>query len=300
MNILTSRIFPVRLNLFRKDTVGRSAAKSRFAVIEPLEARIAPASVAGLGTARQDASADWDSHGDHASHVFHTSLFDGDGLTFDATDGGSIVFEGGLIVHGDLVLTGAHSVNFLGAVEVTGRVVIAAGSSIVFGDLFSAGGGVSLAADEVDFLGGAGSATIGGSLALAGATAGLPVRLGFTADAAGSLDLTDADLAAISAAGGVQIGSLHETGSVLVDSAGFTGNVAIAGSDITVQVSLSAHGSHVALTANGTVRNDGVIDVSAKAGGAAGELSITGSRVGNFGTILALGSSSTARRRRCR
>lgn len=229
----------------------------------------------------------------HGDLVFDSHVTADHGLVLDG--GGAVVFEDGLVVTGDLVLTHATSVTFKGSVEVTGNVIIDAESSILFGNLFTAGGSVMLASDEVDFLGGAGSAGIAGDLAVRSHTVGLPIHVGFVAEASGSLGLTDADLAALNAGGKVTIGEMGSSGVVLVDSAEFRSDVSLFGSDITVQHGLVASGAQVALVGGGIVRNDGSIDVSASAVvGHAGQVQISGQYAGNFGTILARGSSTSA------
>ncbi len=225
--------------------------------------------------------------------VFGSHVTAEHGLVLDG--GGALVFEDGLVVTGDLVLTHASSVTFKGNVEVTGNVIIDAAGTILFGSLFSAGGAVALASDEVDFLGGAGSAGIAGDLSIQAHTAGLPIQVGFTADAFGSLGLTDADLAALNAGGKLTIGSAGSSGTVLIDSAEFRSDVSIFGADISVQQGLFAGGARVSLVAEGIVRNDGLIDVSASVGGGqAGAVHLAGKYAGNFGTILAQGAATTA------
>jgi hypothetical protein len=235
----------------------------------------------------------------HGDLVFDHHVNADHGLVLDG--GGAIVFEDGLVVTGDLVLTHASSVIFKGSVEVTGNVIIDAAASILFGNHLTAGGTVALASDEVDFLGGAGSAGIVGDLTIKVHTVGLPIHVGFTADTSGSLGLTDADLAALNAGGKVMIGAPGSYGLVLIDSAEFRNDVSIVGSDVTIQHTLLAHGARVALVADpvnggsGIVRNDGLINVSASARvGHAGEVLISGSYAGNFGTILARGSDTTS------
>ena len=171
-------------------------------------------------------------------HIFSSYFVAEHGLVLDG--GGALVFEDGLFVAGDLVLSNFSSVTFKGNVEVSGNVIIDAGTSIVFDNLFTAGGAVTLSSDEIDFLGGAGSAGIAGNLALKSHTAGLDVRVGFTADTLGSLGLTDSDLAAFHAGGKVTIGAAGFAGGIVIDSADFQNDVAITGADITVQQSLVA------------------------------------------------------------
>ena len=237
-----------------------------------------------------------DDHG--ASETIYSNLLTADhGLVLDG--GGSFVFEEGLIVTGDLVLTHADSVVFKGGVSVTGNVIINAGQSIIFGSSLTAGGAVALASDEVDFLGGAGSASIAGDISLSAFTIGSTVEVGFDHDSATSLSLTDSDLSALHVGGRIEIGKNGLGGLLVVDSAEFQNDVTLAGSDVTVQGSLIAHGSDVALTASdihgaGIARNDGLIDVSAQGSGTAGSLILSGVYAGNFGIVLAKGSSTTA------
>ncbi len=225
--------------------------------------------------------------------VFGSAVTAEHGLMIDGA--GAIIFADGLLVHGDLVLTHAGSVTFQGDVQVTGRVIIDAATTIQFGSHLNAGGAVALSADAIDFLGGAGSAALAGDLTVKTHTAGLATQIGFAVDSSGALSLTDSDLAALHLGGKLAIGGTESTGAVVVDSAQFQSDVAIGGSDITVEHVLLASGAQVALLGHGTVRNDGLIDVSSQTTfGSAGSLIITGQRAGNFGTILALGGAGTA------
>ena len=214
----------------------------------------------------------YDADASPSDHIFASHLTADHGLALDG--GGALVFEDGLTVTGDLVLTHAASVTFKGRVEVTGKLIIDA--------------------DEIDFLGGAGSVDVAGDLSIQAHTAGLATQVGFTADSLGSLGITDADLAALRVGGKVAIGDA-KSGAVVVDSAEFHNDVSIAGSNVTIEQTLLASGVHVALTADGIVRNDGLIDVSASGAGAhAGTIILTGKYAGNFGTILARGSDAAA------
>jgi|GEM_PF-5898647 len=274
-----------------KPTPSRRSEKSRISPLpENLEARVLMS--ADIGVLFGSLSAPQTPEHIADTDLFSTHFTSDHGVAFDTS--GALVFEDGLTIKGDLIVTHASSVTFKGSVQVTGNIIIDSSTSIVVGDGLSVGGSALLLSDEVDFLGGVGSAHISGDLVVRGHSSMFDVEIGASADSAGRLDLTDADLAAVELGGKMTIGTAGATGAVVVDSAIFHSAVDLVGSTITVQGHLYATGAQVTLSASGVVRNDGLIDVSANpAGGAAGELIVTGKQVGNFGQIIALGSSAT-------
>ena len=214
-----------------------------------------------------------------------------------AIEGGqTVTFEQGLTVDGDLRLNGVEEVVFKGDVEVSGEVTIDAAARISFEGEFAVGGDASLTSDEVDFSGGIGSVRSIGSpsvLTIDAHTPGVEVRMGFEGSGPDELDLTDADLAALrSGFDSIVVGDPGVP--VTIDSAAISSDLTVHGTEITVATSLEAlDGCEIVLDGGdeGVVRNEGTIDVSASDGmERAGDVTLTGQYVGNFGSILARGA----------
>ena len=205
-------------------------------------------------------------------------------LVIDASS--MVMFQGDVTVGGSLVITGASGVTFGGrltvggeisfadmsgtlrfadVVDITGNVTIVGGTLIEILGGFSADGDVTLVGDAIDLKGGVATivGTAGHTLTLRPATAGRPIRVGTPfGTAAGSLDISDGDLAAIAAGwGGVVIGDAAAgTGAVTVGSIGtqqgsrnswLASATTIVGGSVTVaqKVDVAATAAHLRLVA---------------------------------------------------
>jgi hypothetical protein len=168
----------------------------------------------------------------------------GGDLVIDAA--GAVAFSGDVSVTGDLRIIGATGVTFAGLVNVTGDlIIVSSAGSVRFQELATVGGemrvtaptlvevqigliasaDVVLTGDAIDFKGGI-ATVLGGaghSLTLQPFNTARPMRVGSPiGTTAGTLDISDADLAAIAAGWGeVVIGDATSgTGAVTVGSIG--------------------------------------------------------------------------------
>ncbi|MGB8852028.1 MAG: DUF4347 domain-containing protein [Pirellulales bacterium] len=186
----------------------------------------------------------------------------------DVTVGGNLVIKGALGVSfgGKLTVRGSitleqvpGTIRFGGAVDVVGDTTIAAGTLIEVLGGFTADGNLTLIGDAIDLKGGVATVvgSAAGTLVLKPATASRPIRVGTPmGSSSGTLDVSDADLAAISAGwGGVVIG----------DAANGTGAVTI-GSIGTQQGSRNSWLASASTIVGGSVNVTQKVDVSATAG----------------------------------
>ncbi|MBL9001104.1 MAG: filamentous hemagglutinin N-terminal domain-containing protein [Phycisphaerae bacterium] len=170
-----------------------------------------------------------------------------------AAGGGISLTAASITLSGGADTTGGGDISLNGAVNATGGSGLDAGSgSILFGATSSLainGLSYALTAEEIDLPTAASSVTGGGgsALTLQSSGTGTPIRIGGAADSgAGTLDLTDADLAALAAnLGSVTIGRADGTHAISIESSAFR-------SMTTVRAPLGAG----AITVDGTITGE--------------------------------------------
>lgn len=200
------------------------------------------------------------------------------------TGGSGVTFAGSLTVGGSISVSRVTGAVRFGAMVVSsGPVNVSAGTLVELQSGLVAGGDATFTANDLDFKGGAASVTAsaGGVLTVRPATPSRPIRVGTPmGSATGTLDVSDADLAAVAAGW---------TGVVIGDAAAGTGAVAVG--------SIGAQqGSRNSWLANPTTIVGGSVRVTQKVDSAAGAGSLAFvARTGDVTVNAAINETATDR-----
>ena len=135
---------------------------------------------------------------------------------------------------GPVTLSGGNNVSLastaaltMGATAVGGNLSLASQTSITATSTLTAGGNITLTSDEIDLLGGAASVSGPGTLLLQPVAADVSIDIGSPPGGTGTLDISDADIAAIAGFSSIVIGRELGEHTIVIGSASFAAPITI-------------------------------------------------------------------------
>ncbi len=135
---------------------------------------------------------------------------------------------------GPVTLSGGNNVSLastaaltMGATAVGGNLSLASQTSITATSTLTAGGNITLTSDEIDLLGGAASVSGPGTLLLQPVAANVSIDIGSPPGGTGTLDISDADIAAIAGFSSIVIGRELGEHTIVIGSASFAAPITI-------------------------------------------------------------------------